>query len=179
MPKTRVLPKVPRVPALRQAGHNACNAPPGDVRASSFGARRAMRSGYELDDLIAELLPVAEATTAQLDGLSGTDFDRELSKILATTDVVLGLYPDAEKPNGMGFQLIKGARIMMLVLARKLPVITRCNNTLGLPGRLASRIQPNHPSDSLEGILLATLEGLTFGCGDDSVVSLPTFHWRS
>lgn len=78
-----------------------------------------MRSGYELDELIAELLPIAEATSAQLDGLSGADFDRELSKILASTDVVLGLYPNAEKPNGMGFQLIKGARVMMLVLARK------------------------------------------------------------
>jgi hypothetical protein len=78
-----------------------------------------MRSGYELDELIAELLPIAEATSAQLEGLSGADFDRELSKILATTDVVLGLYPDTRKPNGMGFQLIKGARTMMLVLARK------------------------------------------------------------
>ena len=78
-----------------------------------------MRGGYELDELIAELLPVAEATSAQLDGLSGADFDRELSKILATTDVVLGLYPATDKPNGMGFQLIKGASVMMLVLARK------------------------------------------------------------
>lgn len=78
-----------------------------------------MRSGYELDELIADLLPIAEQTSAQLDGLSGADFDRELSKILTTTDVVLGLYPDAAKPSGMGFQLIKGARVMMLVLARK------------------------------------------------------------
>jgi hypothetical protein len=78
-----------------------------------------MRSGYELDELIAELLPIAEATSAQLDGLSGAAFDRELVKILGTTDVVLGLYRDTSKPTGMGFQLIKGARVMMLVLARK------------------------------------------------------------
>lgn len=78
-----------------------------------------MRDGYELDELIAKLLPIAEATSAQLDGLSGVNFDRELSKILATTDVVLALYPDTNKPNGMAFQLIKGARVMMLVLARK------------------------------------------------------------
>jgi len=78
-----------------------------------------MRDGFELDELVAELLPVAEATSAQLDGLSRADFDRELSKILATTDVVLGLYPDTDKPNGMGFQLIRGALVMMQVLAGK------------------------------------------------------------
>jgi hypothetical protein len=78
-----------------------------------------MRDGYELDELIAELLPIAEATSAELERLSGADFDRALAEILATTDVVLGLYPDATKPSGMSFQLIKGARVMMLVLARK------------------------------------------------------------
>ena len=78
-----------------------------------------MREGFELDELIAELVPIAKATSAQLDGLSGADFDRELNKILATTDVVLGLYPDTDNPNGMGFQLIRGVRVMMQVLERK------------------------------------------------------------
>ena len=78
-----------------------------------------MREGFELDELIAELLPIAEATSAQLAGLSRAEFDRELSKILATTDVVLGLYPDTDKPNRMGFRLIRGARVMMQVLERK------------------------------------------------------------
>jgi hypothetical protein len=78
-----------------------------------------MRDGFELDELIVELLPIAAATSAQLDGLSGADFDRELNKVLSTADVVLGLYPDADKPNGMGFQLIRGARVMMQVLERK------------------------------------------------------------
>jgi ethanolamine ammonia-lyase large subunit len=39
-------------------------------------------------------------------------------------------------------------------------------NTLGEPGVLGIRIQPNHPSDDIGGILLSTFEGLLYGCGD-------------
>ena len=43
---------------------------------------------------------------------------------------------------------------MDLVMAgKKMTVVVRCNNTLGLPGHIASRLQPNHPRDSVEGIL--------------------------
>ena len=38
--------------------------------------------------------------------------------------------------------------------------------TLGLGGRLATRVQPNHPRDGVDGILASTLEGLSYGCGD-------------
>jgi ethanolamine ammonia-lyase large subunit len=44
--------------------------------------------------------------------------------------------------------------------------VTRCRNTLGQPGVLACRVQPNHPSDDLGGILLAAVDGLLYGCGD-------------
>ena len=44
--------------------------------------------------------------------------------------------------------------------------ITRCRNTVGQEGVLAIRLQPNHPTDDLMGILVSTLEGLLFGCGD-------------
>jgi len=50
--------------------------------------------------------------------------------------------------------------------ARKLRVVVHANNTLGLSGRLSTRLQPNHPSDSIEGILASTKDGLSFGCGD-------------
>lgn len=56
---------------------------------------------------------------------------------------------------------------MDLVLgARKVRVVVRCNNTLGLEGRISSRLQPNHPLDSVEGILAAVKDGLSFGNGD-------------
>lgn len=44
--------------------------------------------------------------------------------------------------------------------------VTRCRNTMGQPGVLGVRAQPNHPTDSVRGIVLSTLDGLAFGCGD-------------
>jgi ethanolamine ammonia-lyase large subunit len=46
------------------------------------------------------------------------------------------------------------------------PVITRFRNTLGLPGRLAVRLQPNHPTDDPRGIAASMLDGLLYGVGD-------------
>lgn len=54
----------------------------------------------------------------------------------------------------------------LVLAAAPLRVVTRCRNTLGEPGTFGVRLQPNHPTDDLEGILLSTLDGLLFGCGD-------------
>jgi ethanolamine ammonia-lyase large subunit len=54
----------------------------------------------------------------------------------------------------------------LVLAASKIRNVTRCRNTLGQRGVLGIRIQPNHPADDLGGILLATVDGLTFGCGD-------------
>jgi ethanolamine ammonia-lyase large subunit len=54
----------------------------------------------------------------------------------------------------------------LMVAGRKCEVVVRANNTLGLAGRLSSRVQPNHPTDDVEGILLSAREGLSYGCGD-------------
>jgi ethanolamine ammonia-lyase large subunit len=50
--------------------------------------------------------------------------------------------------------------------ARKIRVVVRCNNTLGLPGRISSRLQPNHPRDTVDGVIAAVKDGLSFGNGD-------------
>jgi ethanolamine ammonia-lyase large subunit len=50
--------------------------------------------------------------------------------------------------------------------AAKIRVVVHANNTLGLPGRLGVRLQPNHPSDDIEGILASLREGLSYACGD-------------
>jgi ethanolamine ammonia-lyase large subunit len=44
--------------------------------------------------------------------------------------------------------------------------VTAFRCTLGLPGRLAVRLQPNHPTDDPKGIAAAILDGLLYGCGD-------------
>jgi ethanolamine ammonia-lyase large subunit len=54
----------------------------------------------------------------------------------------------------------------LMAVARKCNVVTRFRNTLGLPGHLAVRLQPNHPSDSPAGILASVLDGLMYGAGD-------------
>ena len=57
----------------------------------------------------------------------------------------------------------------LVVAAKKIRVVTRCANTMGLPGTIGSRLQPNHPTDSVEGIRAATYEGLSFGSGDSVI----------
>ena len=54
----------------------------------------------------------------------------------------------------------------LVLAAAKIRVVTRCRNTMGERGVLGIRLQPNHPADDLGGILLSTLDGLLFGCGD-------------
>jgi ethanolamine ammonia-lyase large subunit len=54
----------------------------------------------------------------------------------------------------------------LVLAAIKIRNITRCRNTMGERGVLGIRVQPNHPADDIGGILLATFEGLLYGCGD-------------
>ncbi len=54
----------------------------------------------------------------------------------------------------------------LVLVARKCRVITRFRSTIGLPGRLAVRLQPNHPTDDPRGIAASMLDGLMYGCGD-------------
>ena len=54
----------------------------------------------------------------------------------------------------------------LIAVARKVQVVTRFRNTLGLPGHLAVRLQPNHPADSPAGIAASILDGLMYGAGD-------------
>lgn len=53
--------------------------------------------------------------------------------------------------------------------ASKIRVTAHCHNTIGLPGTLSSRNQPNHPTDSPEGIRASIYEGLSYGSGDSVI----------
>ena len=50
--------------------------------------------------------------------------------------------------------------------ASKIEVITTCQTSIGYKGTLSSRLQPNHPTDNIEGILAGAKEGFTYGVGD-------------
>jgi ethanolamine ammonia-lyase large subunit len=54
----------------------------------------------------------------------------------------------------------------LMVMAAKCSVVTRFRNTVGLPGRLSVRLQPNHPTDDARGIAASILDGLLLGAGD-------------
>jgi ethanolamine ammonia-lyase large subunit len=67
----------------------------------------------------------------------------------------------------------------LMTAARKIRVVVHANNTLGESGRLGVRLQPNHPSDSIEGILASLRDGLAFGCGDAVIGINPvTDNWQ-
>ena len=54
----------------------------------------------------------------------------------------------------------------LIYAAAKIRITAHCNTTIGLPGTLSCRLQPNHTTDDPDGILASLLEGLTFGAGD-------------
>jgi ethanolamine ammonia-lyase large subunit len=54
----------------------------------------------------------------------------------------------------------------LITVAAKCRVVSRFRTTIGLEGRLSSRLQPNHPTDDPRGVMAATLDGLRFGIGD-------------
>jgi ethanolamine ammonia-lyase large subunit len=54
----------------------------------------------------------------------------------------------------------------LISVARAVRVTSAFRTTIGLPGRLSTRLQPNHPTDDPKGVAAATLDGLMLGCGD-------------
>ena len=54
----------------------------------------------------------------------------------------------------------------LIYCANKITVTAHCNTTIGLPGTLSCRLQPNHTTDDPDGITASVLEGLSFGAGD-------------
>lgn len=76
--------------------------------------------------------------------------------------------------NGLTSEMISAVAKLMsnmdLVLgASKIRVVTHANNTMGQAGRLASRNQPNHPTDDPDGIRAEVYEGLSYGSGDSVI----------
>ena len=83
----------------------------------------------------------------------------------ATTDVLTALAPGITPEMAAAVSKISRAQDLM-VMAAKCRVVTRFRNTVGLPGRLSVRLQPNHPTDDTRGIAASILDGLLLGAGD-------------
>ncbi|MBC7755187.1 MAG: ethanolamine ammonia-lyase subunit EutB [Bdellovibrio sp.] len=54
----------------------------------------------------------------------------------------------------------------LILVAKKCHVTTAFRNTIGLPGHISVRLQPNHPTDDMRGIAASMLDGLLYGAGD-------------
>ncbi|UXJ53807.1 ethanolamine ammonia-lyase subunit EutB [Pseudomonas citronellolis] len=105
----------------------------------------------------AAFAPVSHLTVGDFrDWLLGDAADEASLRALAP-----GLTPE------MAAAVSKIMRVQDLVLvAQKIRVVTRFRNTLGLRGRLSTRLQPNHPTDDPAGIAASVLDGLLYGNGD-------------
>ena len=121
---------------------------------------------YETDEITrliidthdaAAFAPVSHLTVGDFrNWLLGDDVDSAVLAALAP-----GITPE------MAAAVCKIMRNQDLILvAQKCRVVTRFRNTLGLPGRLATRLQPNHPTDDASGIAASLLDGLLYGSGD-------------
>ena len=83
----------------------------------------------------------------------------------ATSPVLAALAPGVTPEMAAAVSKISRAQDLMLIAA-KCSVVTRFRNTVGLPGRLSVRLQPNHPTDDTRGIAASILDGLLLGAGD-------------
>jgi ethanolamine ammonia-lyase large subunit len=105
----------------------------------------------------AAFAPVASLTVGELRNWLLSD--------AATADSLAALAP------GLTPEMVAAVSKLMrnqdlIAVARKCRVVTRFRNTIGLPGRMAVRLQPNHPTDDLRGVAASTLDGLLYGAGD-------------
>jgi ethanolamine ammonia-lyase large subunit len=121
---------------------------------------------YEADDVTRLILDGHDrAAFAAVCGLTVGEFRDWLLSDGATVErlaaVAPGLTPE------MAAAVSKLMRVQDLIaVARKISVVTRFRTTVGLPGHLSTRLQPNHPTDDPLGIAASMLDGLLLGSGD-------------
>src|SRR5271168_3563005 len=83
----------------------------------------------------------------------------------ATADALAALAPGVTPEMAAAVSKISRQQDL-IVMAAKCTVVTAFRNTLGLPGRLSVRLQPNHPTDDARGIAASVFDGLLLGSGD-------------
>jgi len=121
---------------------------------------------YEQDELTRLILDRHDAEAfAPLSHMTVGDLRNWLLSYAADEATLAALAPGLTPE--MAAAVCKIMRIQdMVLVARKCRVVTRFRSTVGLAQRLASRLQPNHPTDDPRGIAASILDGLLYGCGD-------------
>jgi ethanolamine ammonia-lyase large subunit len=121
---------------------------------------------YETDEVTRLIIDTHDAAAfASVAHLTVGDFRNWLLGDAANEQTLAALAPGLTPE--MVAAVSKLCRVQDLVLiARKCRVVTRFRGTIGLAGRLATRLQPNHPTDDAAGIAASLLDGLLHGSGD-------------
>jgi ethanolamine ammonia-lyase large subunit len=121
---------------------------------------------YEEDNITRLIIDGHDAAAfAPVAHLTVGDFRNWLLSEQANTQALTALAP------GLTPEMVAAVSKLMrnqdlIAVARKCCVVTRFRDTIGLPGHLAVRLQPNHPTDDLHGIAASMLDGLLMGAGD-------------
>ncbi len=102
---------------------------------------------------------------APLSSLTVGEFRDWLLSDAATGEMLAAVSPGITPEMAAAVSKLMRAQDLILV-ARKIRVVTRFRTTVGLPGRLSTRLQPNHPVDDPAGIAAAMVDGLLLGSGD-------------
>jgi ethanolamine ammonia-lyase large subunit len=119
---------------------------------------------YETDDVTRLILDTHDAGAfAAVAGLSVGGFREWL---LAADAVELAAVAPGLTPEMVAAVSKLMGNADLVAVARKVRVVTAFRSTIGLPGRLATRLQPNHPTDDPAGVAAALLDGLLLGSGD-------------
>jgi len=121
---------------------------------------------YESDEVTRLIVDQHDAAAfAPVAHLTVGDFRDWLLSEHATGEILAVLAPGMTPE--MAAAVSKIMRLQDLVtVAAKIRVVTRFRNTLGLAGRLSTRLQPNHPTDDPKGIAASIIDGLSYGSGD-------------
>lgn len=121
---------------------------------------------YETDEVTRLILDTHNKNAfAPISHLTVGEFRNWLLLPSTTTEVLQAVSPGITPE--MAAAVSKLMRIQDLnAVAKKCVVVTKFKNTLGLQGRFSSRLQPNHPTDNPQGVLISMLDGLLLGCGD-------------
>jgi ethanolamine ammonia-lyase large subunit len=121
---------------------------------------------YEQDEVTRLILDTHDAKAfARIASMTVGDFRDYLLSDRVTPRTLARLAPGITPE--MAAAVCKIMRNQDLILAaRTVHVVTRFRNTIGLPGTMAVRLQPNHPTDDTAGITASIIDGLMYGCGD-------------
>ncbi len=119
---------------------------------------------YEEDDITrADQDALEDLAYQKIKGFTVGDFREFL--LSATEEEIAAIRP------GLTAEMVAGVTKLMsnmdlVYAAKKMHVEATCNTTIGRPGTLSSRLQPNHATDNPAGIMASVLEGISYGVGD-------------